>query len=231
MANYTKNKGFTLVELSIVIVIIGLIVAGVVGGQALVAQSKLRSIITDYKKLSVATNAFKLEYGQLPGDFSEADSYWTTSNGNANGWVDFGSEMDRSIQHLSLAELIPGSYNSGEAMINKYGGYTVLQRLNTQYQLPTPQNIFTFRGNQSLSNPQSGLLKSKEAFSLDNKLDDGDPTTGIFISYGPVPFVGGGCMTAGWGGGPGSSSYNFNSDLPSCIVVFTCGKSVRNCVP
>ncbi len=41
------KMGFTLIELSIVIVIIGLIVAGIIGGQSLVRQAKVRPIITN----------------------------------------------------------------------------------------------------------------------------------------------------------------------------------------
>ena len=88
----TKN-GFTLIELSIVIVIIGLIVAGVVGGQALVRQSKLRSIITDHQKIQTSMNAFKLEYNYLPGDIPNASDYWSGEvDGDGDGYADYGTE-------------------------------------------------------------------------------------------------------------------------------------------
>ena len=54
------SSGFTLIELSIVIVIIGLIVAGVVGGQVLVKQAKLKGVVSDVEKYRTALNAFKL---------------------------------------------------------------------------------------------------------------------------------------------------------------------------
>lgn len=78
-----KQQGFTLVELSIVIVIIGLIVAGIVGGQTLVKQAQLRSVYADANKYKVAINAFKLEYNQLPGDMDNAHDYWPGCNSGA----------------------------------------------------------------------------------------------------------------------------------------------------
>jgi prepilin-type N-terminal cleavage/methylation domain-containing protein len=76
MSLLCKQHGFTLVELSIVIVIIGLIVAGVTAGQSLVAAAKIQSQITELKKYEVAYNIFKLEYNAVPGDMSNAISYW-----------------------------------------------------------------------------------------------------------------------------------------------------------
>jgi prepilin-type N-terminal cleavage/methylation domain-containing protein len=71
-----KQSGFTLVELSIVIVIIGLIVAAVVAGQSLVKQAQLRSIISEQEGIKTAINSFKLQYGGLPGDITNGSAYW-----------------------------------------------------------------------------------------------------------------------------------------------------------
>jgi prepilin-type N-terminal cleavage/methylation domain-containing protein len=66
---HNSHSGFTLIELSIVIVIIGLIVAGVVAGQSLVKQSKLYSIITDVSRYKVSVNTFRLTYNAIPGGY------------------------------------------------------------------------------------------------------------------------------------------------------------------
>jgi prepilin-type N-terminal cleavage/methylation domain-containing protein len=109
------ESGFTLVELSIVIVIIGLIVAGLVGGQSLVRQAQLRGAISELTGFDVALNAFKLEYEAFPGDMKNATSYWggATSDGDGNNkldWDDYITEGYWAWQHLALAKLIPGTF-------------------------------------------------------------------------------------------------------------------------
>lgn len=66
--NKLKNKGFTLVELAIVIVIIGLLVGGVLQGQELITQSKIRSQVKQIEEFNAATAIFRSKYDGLPGD-------------------------------------------------------------------------------------------------------------------------------------------------------------------
>lgn len=132
--NYKKihSPGFSLVELSAVIVIIGLLVGGIVAGKSLVRASEIRSIITDKDKYIAAISSFKDQYGTLPGDLSNAESYWGTDsggcpytpkntlgkketcNGNGDGVIysssTYFNEGWRAWQHLSNAGLIDGSY-------------------------------------------------------------------------------------------------------------------------
>ena len=61
-----SKKGFTLLELSIVIVVIGLIVAGISAGQSLVRQASLKSLISERDQYTTAVNTYKLQYNALP---------------------------------------------------------------------------------------------------------------------------------------------------------------------
>ena len=72
-----NQRGFTLIELSIVVVVVALIVSGVVAGQSLVQQAQLRSILSDLDKFRFASTSFKGQYGALPGDFSKATAYFS----------------------------------------------------------------------------------------------------------------------------------------------------------
>lgn len=64
----TKESGFTLVELAIVLVIIGLIVGGVLVGQDLIKAAEIRSTVADVERYNAAANTFRNKYNGLPGD-------------------------------------------------------------------------------------------------------------------------------------------------------------------
>ena len=134
------RMGFTLIELSIVLVIIGLIVGGILTGQSLIRQAELQSILADVNKFSTAAFTFQGKYAALPGDMPNATSYWginpncstggagtgtETCNGNGNGLIDmmapdnscceYGTSMEQFLfwQHLGNAGLIPGQFSGG----------------------------------------------------------------------------------------------------------------------
>jgi prepilin-type N-terminal cleavage/methylation domain-containing protein len=75
MGETKKNRaGFTLIELSIALVIIGLIVGGVLVGQDLIRAAGVRATITQIEKFNSAANAFREKYGYLPGDIKDPDA-------------------------------------------------------------------------------------------------------------------------------------------------------------
>ena len=93
-----QGKGFTLVELAIVITIIGLLIAGVLKGQSLINDAKVSSAITLAQDISVAVNAFKQQYHLLPGDMLITTEFPTlrtecltgAKKGNNNGIIEAG---------------------------------------------------------------------------------------------------------------------------------------------
>jgi prepilin-type N-terminal cleavage/methylation domain-containing protein len=68
------REGFTLIELSIVLVIIGLIVGGVLVGQDLIRAAEVRATISQIEKYNSAANTFRGKYGYLPGDIKEPEA-------------------------------------------------------------------------------------------------------------------------------------------------------------
>ncbi len=71
-SDLNSHRGFTLIELSIVLVIIGLIVGGVLVGQDLIHAAALRAVISEKDRFSAAIYTFQGKYGYLPGDFPNA---------------------------------------------------------------------------------------------------------------------------------------------------------------
>ena len=125
------SGGFTLIELSIVLVIIGLLVGGILTGQDLIKASEIRSQISQLEKINTAVNSFKTKYNQLPGDMAAADAaQWGfqarngsdgsgngdgvlrgRSNGAVYGWNQIG-ENTLFWRDLSQAGLIENTFNT-----------------------------------------------------------------------------------------------------------------------
>lgn len=126
------QSGFSLVELSIVLVILGLLTGGILAGQSLIRAAELRSVSADIQRYSAAVYSFRDKYFALPGDMINATSFWGdqatgtgacasaatadgapgTCNGNGDGMVaDSTNEMFRFWQHLANAGLVEGQYS------------------------------------------------------------------------------------------------------------------------
>lgn len=129
--NLVQKAGFTLIELSIVLVIIGLIVGGVLVGQDLIKAAELRATVAQIEKTNAATNTFRTKYNAIPGDinatqatafgiFAETTSGGTVGHGDGNGLLEgaaAGSATGRGEtltywRHLSDANLTDGQYGS-----------------------------------------------------------------------------------------------------------------------
>lgn len=127
-----RTNAFSLVELSIVLVILGLLTGGILAGQSLIHAAELRTASTEFNRYFTATQAFKDKYFALPGDMSNATRFWgvadpapnvcrmtattttATCDGDGNGQIVSQGSANEQFgfwKHLSNAGLIEGSYS------------------------------------------------------------------------------------------------------------------------
>jgi prepilin-type N-terminal cleavage/methylation domain-containing protein len=181
-----KQSGFTLVEIAIVLVIIGLLLGGVLKGQELINQAKIKNLGNDINGLSAAIYGYQDRFKKLPGDDNAAVARWSTAttDGNGNGVLEGcyngdttcsgavtvtpnTAESLRFWQHLRLSGFVGGnaaaSLTTAALPQNAVGGYLGVQ-----------SGAF---GNASL-NVCSANLPGKLASALDASLDDGIPNSG-----------------------------------------------------
>jgi len=191
-----NQTGFTLIEIAIVLVIIGLLLGGVLKGQELINSAKVKNLAHDFTNVPLYINIYQDKFKALPGDDVAAATHLlaTAGAGNGNGtidglWKPTATTDDSALfwQHIRLANIAPGS------TVVAVTGNTFL-----------PQNTLGGSiGISSLANsPISGLrgtyvvcsdaIPGKLALQLDIAIDDGVPNTGVLqlIAAGSVALAG-----------------------------------------
>src|SRR5262249_56011653 len=116
------ESGFTLVEIAIVLVIIGLLLGGILKGQEMITQAKIKNVINDFNGVTAAVNSYQDRYRALPGDDLNAASRWSGAQaGSGNGQFDTCGYNDVPTAppgmkecnlfwcHLRLVRFLPGS--------------------------------------------------------------------------------------------------------------------------
>ena len=203
-----KQQGFTLIEIAIVLVIIGLLLGGILQGQSLINSARVRNLISQIDGIKAAFYGFQDRYRALPGDFSQATTLIpnASKDGDGNGQIT-GTEAIAVWDHLSHAGFITGTYvyaspeTPATTPANPWNAYIQLIYDNNYVGTPTLRhNLKT--GNQ---------VPVEVIAEVDRKIDDGKAESGImrFSVYGTSPPVAANCYDAGtgvWSAGNGQAN-------------------------
>lgn len=198
-----NQSGFTLVEIAIVLVIIGLLLGGVLKGQELINSAKVKNLATDFRNIPVFIYGYQDKYKALPGDDASLATHLTgatactpaasgkcaAGNGIIDGaWNSTGATDESYMfwQHVRLAGLTAGSTIPGATdylPVNALGGTIGIQSgTNVAANAPikdlsaTPAAI---RGTYVICSPN---IMGKFAKQLDIQLDDGNTATGLMMA-------------------------------------------------
>lgn len=180
-----KNKGFTLIELAIVLVIIGLLLGFVLNGQPLIDSAKVKKMARDFQNVQLYIHAYQDRFKTLPGDDHRADVHVTgtnPANGARNGVIegawDTADNEDESCviwQHIRLAGLFSGSTAIDCTANNTY------QPRNADGGLIGVQSVSSFTDMLGMRGAYvvcSDAILGRLASQLDATLDDGVGDTG-----------------------------------------------------
>ncbi|WP_306606145.1 prepilin-type N-terminal cleavage/methylation domain-containing protein [Azonexus sp.] len=176
-----KQHGFTLVEIAIVLVIIGILLGGILKGQEMITQGKIRSVEKEMDSISIALLSYQDRYKALPGDDDKAKSRWTnTENGNFSGTIDeaFNSVNDahetrRLWNHLRRAGFINGDSESFSQPGNAVGGLVGVQTDIRNGTSIVVSGVVICSTN----------LPAKVANAVDAQQDDGNPARGSLRGF------------------------------------------------
>ena len=222
------QEGYSLVELAIVLIIIGLVVGGVLlkGGE-LIESARLNAVMSQVNEIRLATLTFQDRYQAFPGDYAHAKDniHSSLQDGKSDGIIggkglDPHSEASQFWRHLAEAHLIPDpgkpnaenpAFGSGVPASKLGGGFTVTHEAEEDM-----QGHWIVLGAKNGDEGNGGLLTPLQAKNLDEKADDGNPSTGKVRARDGKDVAEnnpGKCLTE-------KGQYNLAVKKPVCVLYF-----------
>lgn len=193
-----EEKGFTLVELGIVIVIAALLVTSVVAAQNLIAAAKVRGVTKELEDHQTSFNLFVNKYRAFPGDMRNADEFFGTTNreGNGNAQIqyagatggDIAFEGNLAWEHMSNAGFADGAFfatNGNDVLYTQIPGSRSMggaAGFAMNYDSTALGNHLIFGlsdGGVTTATLDGSVSTPEQASNIDLKLDDGLPNSGI----------------------------------------------------
>lgn len=232
-----QQKGFTLVEIAIVLVIIGLLLGGILKGQELINSARVRNLADSTSGIQAAYFGFIDRYRRVPGDWDQTNAGNAiagaiTSGGNNNGRLDTTgdwTEANALWEHISKAGFISGAYEGDATEPNANNNFTPLNPFNSPIVVARTDNYMDVTTTQP---SRLHLIIGRGtpvdiARELDTKLDDSNPETGNLRSAETAAGTLGGAAGSAWGGsqagcvsaGP-PAFWDVNADVQDCNTVF-----------
>ncbi len=238
------RKAFSLIELSISLLIIALIIALVSSGSKLLHNYKIQKSTAEIVMMDSAVKSFKSIYEQLPGDISTAADYWGRDCAYTVSGTDYCSgdgdsqieatngnsirEASNALMHLAIVKLIPDqnfTLNTDYLSYDSAGFETGKMRL--YYTANGASEGFNYiSGNEGNLIQLGGSLYTDDAlfipldqYRIDLKLDDGEPRTGK-ITYRDFDGIGSGPISSAAACTNTSTSYYLSSKALGCNIVY-----------
>lgn len=208
----SKNlPGFTMIELAIVLMVMGIIAGAVFKGQDLLESAKARAVLNDFNRFNTAVTHYQETYSALPGDDPFASNHFGTDvpNGNGDGIIAGDSEERGFWIHLFRA----GYLSSDKIPSSKFGGrYSVVSNPTDQM----PGNWLQL-GKENGSKSNGGLFTPRQAQILKRKAeDDGSsigPSDGILRVMEGAGIPPGQCIQGG--------RFNLSVTAPVCVILMS----------
>lgn len=195
----SSRAGFSLVELSIVLVILGLLTGGILAGQSLIEQARIRKTLVETDAYRVAYHSFRMRFNGLPGDITNGTSIFTgVQNGDGNWQIQWFNEGLIAWMELEQAGLISGGGYVGTAVgdptpgtnvprsaYDDSGGYSFAWEVKVAWpnNFNITGNVLHFGGYTAGNTTKTPILPPAVAYAIDYKIDDGMPALGTIHSW------------------------------------------------